>query len=83
MNSYSFIPSVLLSSENILLKLKFLQWTFGVLIPILRRIILDEFIFATSDSWEQGEIIKHSIKLQKVKYFILILLYVNIGSRFN
>ena len=24
-NSYSFIPSVLLSSENILLKLKFLQ----------------------------------------------------------
>ena len=50
---------------NVLLKLKFILWTFRVFIPISRRIILDEFIFATLDlsaRWEQGgEIIKNSI----------------------
>ena len=42
-------------SEDVLFKLKFTQRTFGVLIPILRRIILDEFIFATSDLIESRE----------------------------
>ena len=54
---------------NVMLELKFTQWTFHVLIPILRRIILDEFIFATSDLLGKGndEIFIQNFKLIKTE----------------